>query len=163
MANILGDIGRLEVVHQGTPPQRGFVAMDEEERQQEIARLTELLERPIRANLANRAIYRWVLELLRNCMVVAALLFLARKSGNWWLWIVTIVSGFALMGYCYTYVENVSFYLLNTKVPSKGWRMHVGIGIVTIVTQLILVGITAGLYVTLDRIVTVQFEPTKGS
>jgi hypothetical protein len=32
--------------------------MDEEEKQREIARLTEILERPIKANLANRAIAR---------------------------------------------------------------------------------------------------------
>jgi hypothetical protein len=132
--------------------------MVEKEGQREIARLMELLERPVKANLANRAIARWVLEFVRNCMVVATLLFLARKSGSWLLWTITIVTGFALMSYCYTYVENAWFQFSNEKIPSRGWWMHFGIIVGTLVTQLILMGITATFYVTLDKIVSVQFQ-----
>jgi hypothetical protein len=95
-------------------------------------------------------------------MVVAALLFLARKSGSWWLWTITIVTGFALMSYCYTYVENAWFQLRSEKIPTEGWRMHVWILVGTVVTQTILIGITATFYFTLDNIVSVQFETTKG-
>lgn len=136
--------------------------MDEEERQREIARLTELLEQPIKANIANRTIARWILEFVRNCMVVAALLYLARKSGSWLLWTITIVTSFALMSYCYTYVENAWFQFHSQKMPTQGWRMHVGIIVGTIVTQSILIGITATFYVTLDKIVSVQFQAAKG-
>lgn len=134
--------------------------MDEEERQREVGRAGHF-ERLIKANLANRAIYRWVLEFLRNCMVVAALLFLAQKSGNWWLWIITIVSAFVLIAYCYTYVENAWFGAISTIVPSGGWRVHVGIVVGATVTGLALLGVTAGIYVTLDKIVSVQFQSTK--
>jgi hypothetical protein len=135
--------------------------MNEEERQKEIARLTELLEAPVKANLANRAICRWLLEFVRNCMVVAALLFLARKSGSYLLWAVTIVTGFALMSYCYGYVENVWF-IFRERIPTNGWRMHAWIIVGTIITQSILMGITATFYVTLDKIVSVQFQMSKG-
>ncbi len=40
--------------------------------------------------------------------------------------------------------------------------MHVGIIVGTIVTQSILIGITATFYVTLDKIVSVQFQAAKG-
>jgi hypothetical protein len=59
------------------------IELTEEERQKEIARLVELLERPVKANLTMRAFYKWFLEFVRNAMVVAALFFLARRSGDW--------------------------------------------------------------------------------
>jgi hypothetical protein len=72
-------------------------------------------ERQLKANLANRAIYRWFLEFLRNCMVVAALSYVATKSGDWWLYGIAGLAGFALAAYCYTYIENAWWQLEMSK------------------------------------------------
>jgi hypothetical protein len=36
--------------------------------------------------LANRAIYKWILDCLRNMVMVAALSYVATKSGSLWVW-----------------------------------------------------------------------------
>jgi hypothetical protein len=132
--------------------------MDDEDREKEIARLTEILERPKKASIINRAIYKWVLEFVRNCMVVAALFYLARRSGDWWLYGVAGIAGLALAGYCYSYVESV---WLDLKFPYTGWRWHLTVILGALLVQLMLAAITLGLYVTLDKIVTIQVRMTK--
>lgn len=132
--------------------------MSEEERQREIARLTELIERPKRANILGRAICKWILEFVRNCMVVAALFYLARRSGDWWIYGIAAFAGFALVAYCHSYVESIWFYV---QIPYEGWRRHVAILLGVLAVELLLLGITVGLYVTLDRIVTVQVGMAK--
>jgi hypothetical protein len=133
--------------------------MNEEERAKEIARLTELLERPRKANIALRALYKWFLEFLGYCLVVAALVFLARKSGDWWLYGIAIVGGFALAGYCYTYIENAwpEFDLTN----KSRLRKHATIWVSVIVLQAMLIGITVGVQVTLDKVVKIEGETAK--
>jgi hypothetical protein len=133
--------------------------MTEEERQKEIARLTELLERPKKANLINRAIYKWVLELLRNCMVVAALFLIATKSGDWWLYGIAGLGGLALTGYCHTYVENVWLAIdFPQTTPFKKHAMILG-GVLLL--NVVLGAITVGLYVSVDRIVKAQSQTAK--
>jgi hypothetical protein len=132
--------------------------MNDEEREKEIVRLTALLEHQKKAITLSRAMYKWILEFVRNCMVVAALFYLARRSGDWWVYGIAGVSGFALVAYCSTYVEGVGF---DVKIPYVGWRLHATAAVVALVTQLLLVGITIGLYVTLDKIVTVQVQITE--
>ena len=132
--------------------------MNDEETLREIARLTELVERPNKANILLRQFYKWVLEFVRNCMVVAALFYLARRSGDWWVYGIAGVSGFALAAQGYTYGEGI---LLDLKIPYEGWRKHVAIALWVLGVQLILAGFTIGLYVTLDRIVNIQVQITK--
>jgi hypothetical protein len=134
--------------------------MSEAERQKEIERLNELSDRQKKANVSLRGLYRWVLEFLRNCMVVAAVFYLAEKSGDWWLYGIAGIGSFALAGYCYTYIEN---WWPNLDVTRKG-RLR---GLVTIfgsvlVLQLVLAGITVGVMVTLDKIVRLEGQTTKG-
>jgi hypothetical protein len=73
--------------------------------EKEIARLTAIIEAPVKAALTLRALYKWILEFLRNCMVVAALFYLAQKSGSWWVIVIAGVGGYALAAYCFTYVD----------------------------------------------------------
>jgi hypothetical protein len=134
------------------------VEMAEEERQREIARLTEIIERPKKANILSRDVYKWFLEFVRNCMVVAALFYLARRSGDWWVYGIAGVSAFALAGYCYTYVDAA---WLEFKISHEGWRKHLTIILGALLVQLVFAGITVGLCVTLDRIVTIQIGMTK--
>jgi hypothetical protein len=93
-------------------------------------------------------------------MVVAAVFYLAEKSGDWWLYGIAGIGSFALAGYCYTYIEN---WWPNLDVTRKG-RLR---GLVTIfgsvlVLQLVLAGITVGVMVTLDKIVRLEGQTTKG-
>jgi hypothetical protein len=135
----------------------GSYTMDKKARQQVRARLNESGVKKT-ANVQLRGIYKWVLEFVRNCMVVAALFYVARRSGDWWIYGIAVVSGFALSAYCFTYVENVWF---DYKMPYTGRRRNVALIVGACVVQLILTGITIGLYVTLDKIVTVQMQVTK--
>jgi uncharacterized membrane protein len=132
--------------------------MSDEEREKEIARLTELYERPEKANILGRALCKWILEFVRNCMVVAALFYLARRSGDWWIYGIAGFAGFALVAYCHSYVESVWF---QVRIPYEGWRKHVAIISGVLAVNLLLLGMTAGLYVTLDRIVTLQVQMAK--
>jgi hypothetical protein len=129
--------------------------LTEEERQKEIARPVELLERPVKANLTMRAFYKWFLEFVRNAMVVAALFFLARRSGDWWLYGIAIAAGFALVAYSHTYIEN-GWHRLEFK--SQGTRRKIVVGVTAALLQLSLVAITIGMYFTIDKIVTVQVQ-----
>jgi hypothetical protein len=132
----------------------GDKEMNEEERQKENERLVERFERQKKANLANREIYKWFLEFFRNCMVVAALFFLANKSGSWWLYVIALLAGFFLAAYCYTYVENL--WPAIDLTDKRGWWRRLSILGSVVALQLILTAITAGLYFTVNKIVEVQ-------
>ena len=139
--------------------------LSEAERQKEVERLTELLERPVKANLAVRAIYRWFLEFLRNCMVVAALFYVARRSGDRWLYGIAGLGGFALAAYCYTYIENGWWQLEMSKkgwfLTKRWWLKHVIVLASVVALQSIVIGITIGLIATVDRIVAAQGQIIK--
>lgn len=134
--------------------------LSEEELSAEIARLTEILERERVANITNRAIYRWYLDFLRNCMVVAALYYLAEKSGSWWLYGITISAWGALGGFCYTYIENAWPW---HKLASKKGRFKRSMSILAsaLLLQLVLLGVTVSLMLSLNKIVQVQVSTTK--
>jgi uncharacterized membrane protein len=129
------------------------VTMKEEERK-EIERLTALLEAPKKANVALRSWYKLFLEYIRNCMVVAALFYLAQKSGDWWLYVIAAMSGLALGSYCYTYIEN---WWPDVNVMGRArWKTNLMIAASTLALQLVLLGITIGMVVTLNKIVETQ-------
>jgi hypothetical protein len=65
----------------------------------------EFDERRAKIARANRALYKWVLDFVRSLMVVAALAYLAVKSGSYLVWGITIIANLALCGYCYTYFD----------------------------------------------------------
>jgi hypothetical protein len=132
--------------------------MNDEERDKEIARLTALLEHQKKAITLGRAIYKWILEFVRNCMVIASLFYLARRSGDWWVYGVAGIAGFALLGYCYSYIDSLPFEL---KATFEGRRQRLAIGLFALALQLLSLGITVGLYLAVDRIVTVQVQMTK--
>ncbi|HVA17811.1 MAG TPA: hypothetical protein VMV59_08885 [Candidatus Dormibacteraeota bacterium] len=119
----------------------------------------DAIERSTAANKANRALYRWLLEFLRNIMVVAAIFYLAKRSGEWWLYIVASAGGLALAAYCYTYVENM---WLAYDVRATGLRRHAVVLGGSILVQLILMGIGISIYFAIDKIVSIQIATIKG-
>jgi hypothetical protein len=117
------------------------------------------IDRVIKANVANRGIYKWFLEFTRNCMVVAALFYLARKSDSWWMYTIAGIAGFALVAYCYTYVEN---WWYRWPIVGRGWRRSLIILASALVLQLMLGIITISLMTTINKITEIQGMGTKG-
>lgn len=120
----------------------------------ELARLTELVEKPGKTALTLRAWYKWQLEFLRNSMVVAALFVLARKSDSWFMYGIAAVGGLALCGYCSTYVD-----VLKAKARPFGktasqqfWSSL----LVFVLLELMTFGFTVVLYLAINKIVEVQ-------
>jgi membrane associated rhomboid family serine protease len=119
-----------------------------------IDRFIEYDEQAAKLQHASRAIYKWVLDFLRNCMVVAALFYVAQKSGNWLVIGVAALAYFALAGYCYTYIEVWSprYDVFGT----TRLRLHIAVFLGVLVLHLILAGVTIGLYMTINKIVEAQ-------
>jgi hypothetical protein len=134
--------------------------MSEDEK--EIARLTAIIEAPKIANLIIRAVSKWVLEFLRNCMVVAALAYLAQKSGNWWMIAVAGLGGFALFFSCYTYVEPFKEHIWEQFRLPRETRMQriLSVGLITLLFELVTYGIMFGLWLSINKIVEIQRMPT---
>jgi hypothetical protein len=130
-------------------------ATDEAERQAEIARLTEILERPVKANLLGRAIHKWFLEFVRNALVVATLFYLARRSGDWWIYGIAFAAAFSLLAYSHSYIQELWFQL---EFKSQGWRRKVAVGIGAALLELVFPSMTLGMYFTIDKIVTIQMH-----
>jgi hypothetical protein len=133
--------------------------MTDEEREKEIARLLAIIEGQKKADLLLRSFYKWFLEFIRNCMVVAALYYLAQKSGSWLLYVVTAMAGIALGGYCHSLVE-AAWPNVDTSNMSPR-KTNLSILASTLVLQLICLAITLGLVFTVNKIVDVQITMTK--
>jgi hypothetical protein len=131
------------------------VEMNDEEREKEIARLTERAELAVKANLLSRAIHKWFLEFVRNGLVVATLFFLARRSGDWWIYGIAFVAAFSLLAYSHSYAQEF-WYKLEFK--SQGWRRKLTVGVGAALLESILPAMTIGMYLTIDRIVTMQMQ-----
>jgi len=114
----------------------------------------EFDERRAKIARANRDLYKWVLDFLRNLMVVAALAYLAVKSGSYFVWGIAIVANLALCGYCYTY--------LDVWTAREDFFWHKGrkgklVALAAIVLiQLMMLVISAMMYLALNKIVSVQ-------
>ena len=131
------------------------VEMNDEEREKEIARLTERAELAVKANLLSRAIHKWFLEFVRNGLVVATLFFLARRSGDWWIYGIAFVAAFSLLAYSHSYAQEF-WYKLEFK--SQGWRRKLTVGVGAALLESILPAMTIGMYLTIERIVTIQMQ-----
>lgn len=70
-----------------------------------------------------RAITKWWLDLMRNLVVVAALLYLSKKADNWPLTIVAYISYGALVAYCLTYTAWWFFYPLH-RYEGRTWLVR---------------------------------------
>ncbi len=92
-------------------------------------------------------------------MVVAALFYLAQRSGSWLLYAVTAMAGTALAGYCYSLVEGAWPNVDTSNMSQR--RMNLSILASTLVLQIICLVITVGLVLTVDKIVDVQITMTK--
>lgn len=125
--------------------------MSDEENAREIARLTAIIENQQRARSLLKASYKWFLELLRNCMVVAALFILAQKSGSWLLYLIAAMGGAALAGYCYSQAEEA------WPEPDISRMGRVKVSLSILLLELVGVGITVALVVAISKIVEVQF------
>jgi hypothetical protein len=132
--------------------------MSPEERDKAIARLTEKFELQKKAVTQSRAFYKWLLEFVRNCMVVAALVELADRSGDWWVYGIAGIAGISLLGYCTSYIESLPF---EVTFISKGRPQRLAIGLFALGLQVLSLGITIGLFLTINKIVTVQVQMTK--
>jgi membrane associated rhomboid family serine protease len=116
-------------------------------------RLFEYDEEKAQVEQFGRGIYKWFLEFVRNCMVVAALAYVAQKSGNWLMYGVAGLAYAALAFYCLSYVEvwRVRLDFLGSRL-----RMAVRILIGVVILQSIQVIITVGLFGTIYKIVQTQ-------
>jgi hypothetical protein len=133
--------------------------MAEQDYEKEIARLQAIIDKQKKADLLNRAFYKWFLEFIRNCMVVAALFYLARRSGSWLLYTVAVGAGGALIAYCHSFVESAWPVVNASNMSPRKMRLRVLAS--TLVLQLICLAITAGLFLTVNKIVDVQITMTK--
>jgi hypothetical protein len=133
--------------------------MTEQNHEKEIAKLQAIIDDHKKADLLLRASYKWFLEFIRNCMVVAALFYLAQKSGSWLLYAVTAMAGTALAGYCYSLVEDAWPTVDTSNMGQR--KMKLSILASTLVLQIICLVITVGLVFTVNKIVDVQITMTK--
>lgn len=136
-----------------------FQSMTEAERKKEIARLEAIIEGKKKSDVILRASYKWFLEFIRNCMVVAALFYLAQKSGSWLLYAVAGIAGIALAGYCHSLVEGAWPSIDTSNMTQR--KMKLSILASTLVLQLICLSITVGLVLTVNKIVDVQITMAK--
>jgi|ERR1700674_2394643 len=117
-------------------------------------RLFEYDEYEAKVQQFGRGIYKWFLEFIRNCMVVAALVYLAQRSGNWWVIGVAALAYFALVGYCLSYLEmwKVPIGFLGEGRARRNFSMAIGI----VMLQGIQAIVTFGLVGTIFKIVETQ-------
>jgi hypothetical protein len=125
-----------------------------EEHEKEIVRLTKLIERPVKTALTLRIGYKWTLEFLRNCMVVAALFVLAKRSDSWFMFGIAAVGGLALGGYCCTYVDvwKARAAPFGKTPKQRFWSLL----LIVVFFELMTLAITVSLYLAINKIVEVQ-------
>jgi len=128
--------------------------METESRKQKwLERLFEYDEEKAKVEQFGRGIYKWFLEFVRNCMVVAALAYVAERSGNWLMYGIAGMAYAALAFYCISYVEvwKVRLDFLDSR-SRRAVRFLVGI----VILQSIQAVITVGLFGTIYKIVQTQ-------
>jgi hypothetical protein len=128
--------------------------MEAKRRRKWFERLFEYDEEKAKVEQFGRGIYKWFLEFLRNCMVVAALAYVAQKSGNWLMFGVAGLAYLALACLCLSYVE-----VWRVRLDFLGdgrLRTVLSILIGVLVLQSIQAIITVGLFATIYKIVQTQ-------
>ncbi|WP_166297073.1 hypothetical protein [Bradyrhizobium sp. 2S1] len=68
-------------------------------------------ENGMRAGKLGEEYAKWVLDILRNFVVVAFLFFIAEMSGKWYMWGLAIVGAIALYQFVFAYVNQAQFNL----------------------------------------------------
>jgi len=58
---------------------------------------------------------KWVLDILRNLIVIAFLFFAAEKSGKWYMWVLAVVGFFSLHMFATAYIGQSQFNFGQTK------------------------------------------------
>jgi hypothetical protein len=102
----------------------------------------------------DRTLYKWVLDFIRNVTILSGLIYLAQKSGSFFVWVVAISADFALCAYCYTYID--VWRVRGDLLPRNGIREKI-LGIFALLLiQGALVGIFVGISAGIDAIATAQ-------
>jgi hypothetical protein len=102
----------------------------------------------------DRTLYKWILNFIRDVMVLSALFYLAQRSGSFFVWLLAISADFALCAYCFTYVDVFTV--------RGGWLPRTGIrGIILGIFALLLIqgtliAICVGILSGINAIATVQ-------
>lgn len=110
-------------------------------------------EKRAKASLELRAFYRWMLEFIRNTMVLAAIAFLAVKSGSYLLWGVAAFTGLFLCGFCYTYIDSLR---ASRNLSEHGRAGKIAWWSITLGIEVLMLGISAAMFFAIDTIVSVQ-------
>lgn len=110
-------------------------------------------ERTAQTSQMNRALYKWILDFIRNVMVVAALAYIAKKSDSYLIWGLALVANFVLCGYLYTYVE--PWTVKSEAISKGGWNNFGALGVILLV-QGAMIAISAAIFFAIDRIVSAQ-------
>ena len=118
-----------------------------------IERLVVFDEREARRARILRGFYKWILDFLRNAMVVAALAYLAVKSGSKVIWTMTAVADFALCAYCYTYID---IWAPHPDLMARGVIGKIIASVFVLIIQLLLVIVTVAIFFALGFLVGVQ-------
>ncbi|HEY5210535.1 MAG TPA: hypothetical protein VIJ42_13945 [Stellaceae bacterium] len=120
----------------------------------EINELTrrEALEKEIAPHLRIREAYRWVLEFIRNAMVIAALAYLAYKSGSWFVWTIAGFAQLVLCGHTSTYIDIwVARFSFSKASPKTAGAIAAG-------GTLLQCAISAALFFAINKIVEAQLH-----
>jgi membrane associated rhomboid family serine protease len=113
-----------------------------------LERLFEYDEERAKVEQFGRGFYKWFLEFIRNCMVVAALAYVAQKSGSWFLYGIAALTYFALAATCLSYVEvwRVRLDFLGDGRLRRGLSIFIGILVLQSIQAMISVGLFGAIY-----------------
>jgi hypothetical protein len=125
----------------------------ESRKQKWFERLFEYDEQKAEVEKFGRGIYKWFLEFMRNCMVVAALGYVAEKSGSWLMYGIAGLAYLALAFYCVSYVE---VWKVRLDFLGSRWRMAARLLVGIVILQSLQAIITVGLFGAIYKIVQTQ-------
>jgi hypothetical protein len=100
-----------------------------------------------------RAAARWVLDLLRNVVVVAFLFVVAEKSGKWYMNLIAWLGFCAIWAYCSSYWEAVA---MNLEPFKQRWLSIVIFVALTIPLVALVMAVSLGLQLSIREIAGIQ-------
>jgi hypothetical protein len=102
-----------------------------------------------------RAAYKWWLDIVRNLMFVAALQYVALKSGHWYLKALSDFTYFVFAGYCMSYITSWVFNPFHG-IKNKRLQFWLGMFVGTLLPAALILAISFAVYLSVDDIVRVQ-------
>jgi len=102
-----------------------------------------------------RAFAKWWLDLVRNIVVVAVLLYVSRKANSWPITIIAYASFGALVGYCLTYSSWWFWSPLHKYEGKMPFRLIYG-ALAAALAYGMFWTIAVGLHVTIDQLASAQ-------